>query len=71
MDKPVQLNTHISINDVIPNFCDFKCRFLGPLDPESEGEFFCILFSEDRQSPLFLKNGHGHPVRCKSCLEKD
>lgn len=71
MDRPVQINTHILINDMIPRFCDFRCRFLGTIDSEQEDEFFCILFSENQQNPLLLKNDHGHPVRCKPCLDKD
>lgn len=71
MDKPVEVNTYISINEMIPNFCEFKCRFLGTVDTEQDDLYFCILFSEDQKNPLFLKNDHGHPVRCKSCVEKD
>jgi hypothetical protein len=73
MDRLIKLETHVTINEVIPRFCDYECRFLGPFDPSSviEIEYFCILFSESRKNCLILKNEHGHAVRCDYCLEKD
>lgn len=71
MDRVIQVETHISINERVPRLCDYECRFLGPLDSLSEGEYFCALFSESRKNRLILGSEHGHALRCKPCLEKD
>ena len=71
MDRLIKLETYVSISQIVPRFCDYECRFLGPLEPSSEGEYFCILFSESRKNRLILGNEHGHSLRCKPCLEKD
>jgi hypothetical protein len=71
MDRLIQVETHISISQIVPRLCEYECRFLGPLESSSEGEYFCILFSESRKNRLILGSEVGHALRCKPCLEKD
>ena len=71
MDRVIQVETRVSINERAPRFCDYECRFLGPLDSSFEGEYFCTLFSESRKNLLVLESEVGHALRCKPCLEKD